>query len=159
MNILGIDPGLATCGFGIIKADRKSYSLVECGIIRTYPEQPFPERLSNIYKAMNSIIRDFNAEKAGVEKLYFSRNTKTAMKVAQARGVIMLALNENSIPVFEFTPLSVKKRISGSGRADKKVIQNIIAGMLNLESPPKPDDAADAIAIAINTYYEVKSAL
>lgn len=151
MKILGIDPGTATTGFGIISktVQTGAFKLVDFGVITTKAKLPDPKRLEILSADIKQLIKTHKPEAIGVEKLFFTTNQKTAMTVSQARGVVLLAAQENSIPIFEFTPLQVKSFICGYGKADKKQVQFIIQKTFSLKLPPKPDDAADAVAIAL----------
>lgn len=152
MRILGIDPGLATTGWAVVDFDNDSKPIpVDYGAITTPKGLSVSERLVEIYDDMNSLIKKFKPEYAGVETLLFTNNAKTAMSVGEARGVVLLALEKNSIPIREFTPPQVKNSITGYGKADKKQVQANVKMLCGLEEIPKPDDAADAIAIAIAT--------
>ena len=148
--ILGIDPGLATVGFGVIKSEGNVLSYVDCGIIKTKPEIELPERLNCIKNDLISIIDSYKPDAVGIEELFFARNVTNAIKVAQARGVIVESLYSKNIPIINFTPLQVKKNIAGDGAAQKWQIQEMVKRLLKLKSHPKPDDAADALAIAIS---------
>ena len=155
MIILGIDPGLATTGYGIIeemkkeKGASKTFRCINYGVIRTEPSFPPPERLKKISKDLNKIIREHQPNVLAVENIYFFKNLKTALPVSQAKGVILLSAANKNIPVCELTPLQVKMAITGYGRAEKKQIQEMVKSELNLKDLPKPDDAADALAVAI----------
>ena len=149
MIILGIDPGTATTGFGVIDTDGKDIKYIDCGAITTSSAFELPERLRQIYNEMNLIIREYKPEILSVEKLYFFKNTKTAMTVAQAKGVILLAGIKKKLPIHQFTPLQIKSCITGYGRASKSQMQEMVKTILELEKKPKPDDAADALGAAI----------
>ena len=158
MTILGIDPGLATTGYGIIEiksqmsnvpVKRDQMSLVDYGCIITEPRFEIAERLEKIYKELKKIIKKYKPSRIAVEELFFAKNVKTAMKVGEARGVILLACREAKIPIFEFTPLQVKLAITGYGRASKSQMQKMVKILLDLEEIPKSDDAADALGVAI----------
>jgi len=151
MIIVGIDPGTATTGWGIIKVNEKDQNIrcVNYGVIKTSPKLPSPKRLNIIYNQLSKIIEKYNPKIIAVEKVYFFKNLKTAMPVAEAKGVISLLAAKKNIPLQEFTPLQVKMAIIGYGRAEKIQIQKMIKNLLNLKELPKPDDAADAIAIAL----------
>ncbi len=157
MIILGIDPGTATTGYGIIKAKnlkQRAKNNLKClsyGCIKTSPEFSDGERLKKINWELNKIIREYKPKVLAVESIFFFKNLKTAMPVSQAKGVILFTAAKKKIPVYEFTPLQVKMAITGYGRAEKKEIQKAIKSILNLKEIPKPDDAADALAIAV--YY------
>lgn len=146
---LGIDPGLATTGFGIISQINNQLSLIDYGTIKTSPKQSFSDRLEKIFLDINKIIKKYQPEAVACEELFFCKNVKTAMAVGQARGVILLGIKKNKLPLCEFTPLQVKQAICGYGQADKKQIQHMVKTILKLNHLPEPDDAADALAIAI----------
>jgi crossover junction endodeoxyribonuclease RuvC len=149
-TVLGIDPGYAACGYGVILAEGKSIQVKTWGCITTTPQTgESPYRLLEIYKEIIEIIKIFNPVCLSMEKLFFSRNTTTALKVSEARGVILLAAAQNQIPVFEYTPKQVKLAITGSGSADKLQMQMMISRILRLSEIPKPDDAADGLSMAL----------
>jgi len=147
--ILGIDPGLATTGYGVIISSCSLTKNVDYGCITTKPKEPFGQRLEKIYIELKKIIKKHQPNQIAVEELFFAKNIKTALKVGQACGVIFLTASQMKIPVREFTPLQVKQALTGYGRADKKQIQKIVKLMLKLKEIPRPDDAADALAIAL----------
>jgi crossover junction endodeoxyribonuclease RuvC len=149
MTILGIDPGLATTGYGIIKSQKSKVKSQKFGCITTDSKLLTSERLEKIHKELKKIIKKYKPSKVAVEELFFAKNIKTAMKVGEARGVILLTAKEMKIPVFEFTPLQVKLAITGYGRASKIQMQKMVKVLLGLKEIPKPDDAADALAVAI----------
>jgi len=149
MIILGIDPGTATTGFGIIKKEGNKLKCLDYGIISTSKEDSQQERLNILYNQITKLITKHKPDELAIEKLFFFKNLKTAMPVAEARGVILLATAKKKIPLKEITPLQVKMGICGYGRADKKQIQEMVKIILNLDKIPKPDDAADALGIAI----------
>ncbi|QQK07808.1 crossover junction endodeoxyribonuclease RuvC [Miniphocaeibacter halophilus] len=149
MIILGIDPGIAIIGYGIIEVVGSSIKLLEYGCITTSSKSPVPKRLSFIMKEMSSIIEEFKPDEMAIEELFFNKNAKTVINVAQARGVEILAGIEAGLPIYEYTPLQIKQAIVGYGRAEKIQVQETIKTILRLSEIPKPDDAADAIAVAI----------
>lgn len=150
MRILGIDPGLATTGWAIVDFDSKGNPCpVDYGAILTPKGLTVSARLEEIYVDLKSLIKKFKPELAGVETLIFCNNLKTAISVGEARGVVLLALQEGNLPIKEFTPLQVKSAVTGYGKATKRQVQENIKMLCNLEEIPKPDDAADAIAVAI----------
>lgn len=152
MRILGIDPGVATTGWAIIDFDKDNKPHpVDYGAILTAKELTISQRLEEIYKDLNELIVKFKPEYAGVETLLFCNNAKTAITVGEARGVVLLTLQQHNIPLEEFTPLQVKDAITGYGKADKKQVQENVKTICELDEIPKPDDAADALAIAIAT--------
>lgn len=149
-RILGIDPGTGILGFGVIDVDnRGKATLVDGGVIRTPVKQADSERLATIYDELHEIITELKPEIMAVEKLFFSQNVTTAMSVSQARGVVLLCGKQHNLELYEYTPQQIKQGLTGYGRADKKQIQEMVRVVLGLESVPKPDDAADAIACAL----------
>lgn len=149
MRVLGIDPGTAITGYGVVEERAGELSLVECGVIRTSPEAGLPARLKEIYQAVQGLIARLAPAAVAVEALFFNTNVRTAFAVGQARGVCLLAAAQAHLPVYEYTPLQVKQAVVGYGRAEKQQIQEMVRLMLRLEDIPRPDDAADAVAIAI----------
>lgn len=149
MRILGIDPGTGILGFGVIDVQKGKVQLVDGGVIRTPVKEDDAVRLLTIYEELTDIIAETKPHVMSVEKLFFSRNVTTAMTVAQARGVVLLCAQQVGIPIFEYTPMQIKQAITGYGKADKKQMQEMVRVILGLESVPKPDDAADAIAAAL----------
>ena len=149
MRILGIDPGYAIVGFGVLEYDGRSFSVVNFGAITTPAGIPFDERLNMIYQDMSSLFIQYKPEAMSIEKLYFNTNHTTAIDVAQARGVIVLSAAQNGLNISEYTPLQVKQAITGYGRAEKRQVMEMIKSFLNLEKVPKPDDTADALALAV----------
>lgn len=149
MKILGIDPGLATIGFGVIKNDAGHIEFLDCGIIKTGSELELPERLSIIKHDIMKLISSTKPDVVGIEELYFAKNVTNAIKVAHARGVIVESVDSKSIPIINFTPLQVKNNVTGDGAAKKWQVQEMVKRLLSLNHHPKPDDAADALAIAI----------
>lgn len=149
MIILGVDPGYAIVGYGIIKYDGNKFTILEYGSINTPAEMLFSKRLLKIHKDMGKLIQKHKPDAVAVEELFFNKNTKTAIKVSHARGVILLSGTLYDTDVFEYTPLQVKQAVCGYGRADKNQVQQMIKLILNLEKIPKPDDAADALAVAV----------
>lgn len=149
MRILGIDPGTAIMGFGIIDAERGKYKMVAAGVIRTPAKQALELRLETIYNDLQEIITEFKPDEAAVEELFFSRNVNTAFPVAHARGVALLAIIQAKMDQSEYAPVSIKQSLTGYGHADKSQIQQMVKTLLNLRQVPKPDDAADALACAL----------
>jgi crossover junction endodeoxyribonuclease RuvC len=149
MMILGIDPGYAIVGYGLIDYRSNHFTVIDYGAILTDAGTPFNERLEKIYDNLTAIIKKYKPEAMSVEKVFYNSNAKTVIDVSQARGVIMLAAQKNKVPVFEYTPLQVKQSVVGYGRAEKKQIQEMTRRILALEKIPKPDDTADALAMAI----------
>lgn len=149
MIILGVDPGTAITGYGILEHLANKFKLLEYGTIRSSNQDDPAARLYEIYQGISGIIDKYKPEQMAVEELFFNKNARTALVVGQARGVIMLAGHLKGLPVFEYTPLQVKQAVVGYGRAEKQQVQFMVKAILNLEVVPKPDDAADALAIAI----------
>jgi len=149
MRTLGIDPGTATTGFGVIDEENNKLTLVEYGCIKTSPKNCAPDRLKSISTELKKIINKFKPENVAVEQLFFASNSKTAIKVGEARGVILLTAAQAGVKVSEYTPLQVKMALTGYGKADKKQIQYMVKNLLKCKEAPSPDDAADALAIAI----------
>ena len=149
MRILGIDPGYAILGYGVVEMHGNVFSLVNYGAITTDAKEEMPDRLVHLYKELMNIINEFKPDQVAIEELFFNQNTKTALMVSQARGVAILAIANSMLMPIEYTPLQVKQGLVGYGRADKKQIQFMVQKILKLEEVPKPDDAADALAIAI----------
>jgi len=157
ITVLGIDPGLATTGYAFIK-DGKKIEVMDYGIIATSSKEPFAFRLKFIYQSLNKLIKKHKPDILVSEQLFFCKNVKTALLVGQARGVILLTAILNKLPLHEFTPLQVKQSVCGYGKAEKCQIQEMVKILLNLKSIPRPDDAADALAIAL-TYLNSKNFL
>lgn len=150
MRILGIDPGTGILGFGVVEFTHPNkFKLVDGGVIKTPVKQEDSKRLITIYDELGGIIRAANPEVMAVEKLFFAQNVTTAMSVAQARGVVLLCGEQNKLALFEYTPLQIKQALTGYGRAEKKQIQEMVRVILGLNAIPKPDDCADALAVAI----------
>ena len=149
MIIIGIDPGLATVGFGVIRKEENSIIPVSYGCIKTSSERRTPERLLEIYREVDALFEKYTPFAVAVERLFFSKNVTNAMSVSEARGVIFLAAQQRDIPIFEYTPNQVKQSVTGSGHADKKQMQEMIKRLLNLDELPEPDDAADGLSIAL----------
>ncbi len=149
LRILGIDPGIAIVGFGIIEYDNVNFKVIDYGAITSPAHVAVPKRLKMIYDDLNYVIEKYKPDEIAVEELFYNNNAKTVINVAQARGVIILAGENHNIPVFEYTPLQVKQGVVGYGRAEKKQVQQMVKNILGLHEVPKPDDTADAVAIAI----------
>lgn len=150
MLVIGIDPGTATTGYGLIKeTESGDLSLVDFGAILTPPDRPMPWRLLQLYRSLRELIDLHHPDSSAVEKLFFARNVRTALTVGQARGVVLLALEQAGVPLAEYTPLEIKQAVAGYGGADKNQVQQMVKALLGLAEVPQPDDAADALAIAI----------
>ena len=149
MIILGIDPGVATIGFGVLDFNKNKYRLIRCGVITTPAHTPLSDRLCTIYSDMNELIRTFKPDVVSIEELFFNTNLTTGIPVAHGRGVILLTCRQAGLQIFEYTPLQVKQSVVGYGRAEKKQVMDMVKRLCNLDAPPKPDDAADAVALAL----------
>ncbi len=155
MRILGIDPGTGILGFGVIDVEKGNITFVDAGVIRTPVKEDDAVRLLTIYDELTEIIKDTKPQMVSVEKLFFAKNVTTAMSVAQARGVVLLCAMQAGLQIVEYTPMQIKQAITGYGKADKKQMQEMVRIILGLESIPKPDDAADALAAAITHAHTV----
>ena len=149
MLVLGIDPGTAITGYGLVREDEAGLTLVDYGVITTAAGRPLPERLQAIYQGLADVAREHQPQQAAVEELFFSRNVRTALSVGHARGVTLLALADAGLPIHEYKPLEIKQAITGYGGAGKQQIQEMVRLLLNLDTVPEPDDAADAVAVAV----------
>jgi len=149
MIILGIDPGLATVGYGVLKYEKHKFTTIAYDAILTPPRIPVHERLQMIYDDLQKIIDIYNPDDLAIEELFYNTNQKTIISVCEARGVIVLCAHQNGLDINEYTPLQVKQSVVGYGRAEKKQVQIMVKNMLKLDKIPKPDDVADALAIAI----------
>jgi crossover junction endodeoxyribonuclease RuvC len=149
MKILGVDPGTATTGYGIIETKGSRLKALEYGCILTAKTSPLEERLAEIYRDLQKLIKKHRPEILAVESVFFYNNVKTAISVAQARGVVLLCATQHKLKLLEFTPLQIKNSLTNYGKAEKKQVQYMVKNLLNLKDIPKPDDAADALAVAI----------
>ncbi|MGI6161298.1 MAG: crossover junction endodeoxyribonuclease RuvC [Christensenellales bacterium] len=149
MIIIGIDPGLAIMGYGVIEYDGNRLKHIDHGCIYTESDTPMPTRLRQLYDGVFSLVKTYNPASVAVEELFFSKNVKTAIAVGHARGMALLAAEQNGCVLYEYTPKQVKQAVVGYGGADKTQVQQMIKVLLNLKEIPKPDDAADALAIAV----------
>ncbi|HEX5448399.1 MAG TPA: crossover junction endodeoxyribonuclease RuvC [Candidatus Saccharimonadales bacterium] len=156
MRIIGIDPGTGILGFGVIEADRRKHQLVDAGVIRTPVKEDDAVRLQTIFEELTDIIAQTKPAEMAVEKLFFAQNVTTAMTVAQARGVVLLAGRQAGLKIAEYTPLQIKQALTGYGRADKKQMQEMVRILLGLKEVPKPDDCADALAAALMHATSIK---
>lgn len=145
MKILGIDPGIGICGFGLVENDQA----LDFGVVTTVIGAPLPARLKELYEGLTEIVETSNPDVISVEKLFFSKNITTGISVAEARGIVLLVAEQHNVPVFEYTPNEIKKTLTGYGSAKKGQVQDMVKLHLNLDTRPKPDDAADALAAAI----------
>ena len=149
MRILGIDPGIATVGFGAVDVERGRMLYKTCGVITTPAKTPLAQRLDQIYEDLDTLLSQLRPDAIAVEELFFNTNITTGIAVAHGRGVILLSAQRHRIPLYEYTPLQVKQAVAGYGRADKRQVIDMVRRLLHLSAPPKPDDAADAVAIAL----------
>jgi crossover junction endodeoxyribonuclease RuvC len=156
MIILGIDPGTAATGYGLVRKKADNLNLIEYGCIKTEPKFSTAERLNKLNQQLAKIIQEHKPQKIAVEDIFFFKNLKTAVKVSQARGVILAKAAQMQIPVIEHTPLQVKQAVTGYGRAEKSQVQKMVKILLSLKEIPKPDDAADALAVAICCAHSTK---
>lgn len=156
MIILGIDPGTATTGFGLIEKNKSNLKLLKYGCIKTSVKLSTAERLNVIHKELNSLIKKSKPDIVAVEDIFFFKNLKTAIKVSQARGVILLTIAKSKIPVAEYTPLQIKQAVACYGRAEKIQVQKMVKYLLGLKELPKPDNAANALAVAICCGHSIK---
>lgn len=148
MIILGIDPGLADTGWGMIELKNRQIKVIKYGLIKTPPSQKLPSRLFLLYQKVFRLIRKFTPDRIAVEKVFFGANAKTALNIGHCKGVILLAASQNKLKISEYTPLQIKIAITGYGRADKTQMQKMIQTLLKLKKKPQSDDAADALAVA-----------
>lgn len=148
-KILGIDPGFATIGFGLIASDRGSVQMLRYGAITTPAGMDFPQRLKLIYDDMTQLLELLKPDAVSIEELFFNTNITTGIQVAHGRGVILLACTKYGVPIFEYTPLQVKQAVAGYGRAEKRQVMDMTKRLLHLEKIPRPDDAADGLALAL----------
>ena len=149
MIILGIDPGLATLGYGVIEADRGKYRLIQFGTLNTPAGQPMPHRLRAIYQGMRQLMEIYQPDEVAFEELFFSKNITTGMAVSAARGVALVAVVERNENLYEYTPMQIKQAVTGYGGADKHQVQHMVKMLLHMNEIARPDDAADALAVAI----------
>lgn len=157
MRVLGIDPGLATTGYAVLElSDGARARVLEAGVIRTAPDSPLPQRLYTLYEDTRRLLKEYKPDALAIEELFFAQNRTTAMAVAHARGVVLLAAHK--LTTKSYTPLQIKRRIVGYGRAKKPQIQKMMKQLLHLQEIPKPDDAADALAVALCYLLEARSA-
>jgi crossover junction endodeoxyribonuclease RuvC len=149
--VLGIDPGTARTGYGIITREGSTLRMLDYGCIETTPDRPLEARLLIIHEALTDLLDTHRPEAVGVERLFFNKNVQTAFAVGQARGVVLLAAAQHGLPLFEYGPGEVKMAVTGYGRADKEQVQRMVQAVLALKELPRPDDAADALAVAVCT--------
>lgn len=159
MRVLGIDPGTAIVGYGIIDFEKGKYNVIDYGCIYTEKDIPMEQRLCEIYAQLTEIIKKYQPEYMAVEELFYFKNNKTVISVGQARGVILLCGQQNSVKIQGYTPLQVKIGVTGYGKAEKKQVQLMVQKFLNMKEIPKPDDAADALAIAFTHINSLNSGI
>lgn len=156
MRVLGIDPGYGRVGWAILEGNYSKQKLLEYGCLETSSSDPLPKRLSVIFDFVCGAVDLYKPSEGAVEQLYYFKNAKTVMGVGQARGVVVLAFSQNGIPVFDYTPLEIKSSVAGYGKADKSQVQKMVKSLLGLDKIPKPDDAADACAVALTHLFSNK---
>ena len=149
MIILGIDPGLATLGYGVIEAQRGSYKLIQFGAVITRPGQSMPQRLQSVFRGVEELIETYKPDEVAFEELFFSKNITTGMAVSAARGVALVAVVRHTDRIYEYTPMQIKQAVTGYGGADKHQVQHMVKLLLHMNDIARPDDAADALAVAI----------
>ena len=149
MRILGIDPGLGTMGWGVIETDGAKHRLVQYGALQTQPGKPMPQRLRAIFKGVSQLMETFQPEDVAFEELFFSKNITTGMAVSAARGVALVAVVQRTDNLYEYTPMQIKQAVTGYGGADKHQVQQMVKILLNMKEIARPDDAADALAVAL----------
>ncbi len=158
MLVLGIDPGTAVTGYGVIKGDeRGAYSLIECGVIRTQAKHPLPARLLNIHEGIAELIRRHQPTALACEDVFYARNVRTTIVLGHARGVILLAGQQAGIEIFEYPPAEIKKAVVGAGNATKEQVQFMVMRLLRLKSVPQPADAADGVAVALTCAMRMRT--
>lgn len=157
MRILGIDPGIGICGFGLIETtSRAGARALDFGTVTTTVDAPLPARLKELYDSLSEVFEETKPEMVAVEKLFFAKNITTGIAVAEARGIVLLVTEQHGLPVYEYTPNEIKKSLTGYGAATKTQIEEMVRVHLGLECKPKPDDAADALAVAITCSFLYK---
>ena len=149
MTILGIDPGYAIVGYGVVDTEGRGVKAVDYGVIETQNGEPFPARLEKLYQGMRLLTERYRPDHIAFEELFFARNAKTAIHVGAGRGVALLAAQQYGVPLYEYTPMQIKLAVTGNGHADKKQVQQMVRILLKLKAVPRPDDAADALGAAI----------
>jgi len=160
VRILGLDPGTATTGYGIVDVVEGEFTAVTYGVIKTPATMPMPQRLQQIQQELQQLLDEYKPDAVGIEELFFGRNVTTAITVGQARGVLLLTLANAGLPIGEYSPPKIKDAVTGYGKADKAQVQMMVRNLLDLEETPRPDDAADGLAVAITHYqYQRHAAL
>jgi crossover junction endodeoxyribonuclease RuvC len=158
MRILGIDPGIGRCGWGVIEVQASKLKMLDCGCIETSPKNTVEKRLEEIHAQITKLIKTYSPDVLSIEELFFNTNAKTAFVVGQARGVILLAAAQNNLTIAIYTPLQVKLALTGYGRAEKPQVGQMVKTLLGLKEIPKPDDIADGLAVAITHAFSAKTA-
>jgi crossover junction endodeoxyribonuclease RuvC len=158
MLVLGLDPGLAITGYGLVVGDGRNLQPVAYGVLRTPPHTPLANRLLLLHRELGRLLAEYQPDVAAIEELFFSTNARTAITVGEARGVLLLTAAEAGVHVVEYTPLQVKQAITGYGQADKTQVQQMVRLLLNLTEIPQPDDAADALAVSICHHHSARMA-
>jgi crossover junction endodeoxyribonuclease RuvC len=156
MRVLGIDPGIARCGWGVIEFEKSKLKVLNYGCIETSAKKNIPERLKEIHQEISKLIKKYSPDALSIEELFFNTNAKTAFVVGQARGVILLAASQHNLSISIYTPLQVKVAVTGYGRAEKDQIGKMVKTLLNLKEIPKPDDTADALAVALTHAFSAR---
>ena len=156
MRVLGIDPGTAITGYGVVEGDGDNLTLTTYGAVTTPADQPLAQRLQRIYRELRALIVEWDPDSAAVEELFFSKNARTALAVGHARGVALLALTDAGLPIQEYKPAEVKQAVVGYGNAPKDQVQGMVQLLLGLDDRPRPDDAADALAVAICHFHSAR---
>ena len=157
MIVLGIDPGTARTGYGIVARDGSQLTMIDYGCIETVPDRPLEARLLIIHETLTDLLETHRPEAVGVERLFFNKNVQTAFAVGQARGVVLLAAAQHGLPLFEYGPHEVKLAVTGYGRASKEQVQRMVQAVLAMAELPRPDDAADALAVAVCTAHSAST--
>jgi len=155
--VLGIDPGTARTGYGIVSREGSRLSLVTYGCIETVPDRPLEGRLLIIHKRLTALLDEYRPEAVGVERLFFNKNVQTAFAVGQARGIVLLSAAQHGLPLYEYGPHEVKLAVTGYGRAAKEQVQRMVQAVLGMDELPRPDDAADALAVAVCTSHSART--
>jgi crossover junction endodeoxyribonuclease RuvC len=153
MRILGLDPGTATTGYGIVDVVEGEFTAVTYGVIKTPAQTPMPQRLQQIQQELQQLLDEYQPDSVGIEEVFFGRNVTTAITVGQARGVLLLTIANAGLPIGEYSPPKIKDAVTGYGKADKAQVQLMVRNLLDLEETPRPDDAADGLAVAITHYH------
>jgi crossover junction endodeoxyribonuclease RuvC len=153
VRILGLDPGTATTGYGIVDVVEGEFTAVTYGVIKTPATMPMPQRLQQIQQELQQLLDEYKPDAVGIEEVFFGRNVTTAITVGQARGVLLLTLANAGLPIGEYSPPKIKDAVTGYGKADKAQVQMMVRNLLDLEETPRPDDAADGLAVAITHYH------